>query len=304
MDTVVRIAVYDPKMSRSGAEVAIDQAFKRMAEVEAKVSSHITGNKISALNAQAGDDFLSVSDETRLLLKTSRKIGDETGGAFDVAIGLIKNLWSFDSETPSVPDSASIRKRLPLIDYRQIEIRDHHARLMRLGMAIDLGGIAKGLIIDRAVESLQSSGVRAGLVDAGGDIRIFGQHPTNTHWRIGVKHPRPNKKSLYAVIETDATSIATSGDYERFFIINDRRYHHILDPKTGYPATGCVSVTVVAESAMIADAYATAVFVLGPDAGMKLIERLPEIEGMILFEKDGHLERRTSRGLISKVQLL
>jgi thiamine biosynthesis lipoprotein len=302
MDTAVRIAVYDPTLSRDDAENAIMRAFRMMESVEAKVSAHIPGNEISKLNAGAGGAFQTISDETALLFQTSRVVADETGGAFDVTIGPVKDLWPFDTESPSVPDSTAIRERLSLVDYRRIELSDHQACLARPGMGVDFGGIGKGLNVDLAVKVLQEAGVRSGIVDAGGNLRIFGKHPQNTHWRIGVKHPRPDKNSLYAVIETDSVSISTSGDYERFFMVGGQRYHHILDPKTGYPARGCVSVTIITESAMVADAYSTAVFVLGPTEGMKLIERLPELEGMIIFEKNGRLEHWVSNGLQSKAR--
>jgi thiamine biosynthesis lipoprotein len=302
MDTVVRIAVYDPDISRTDAENAIGRAFRTMAAVETTVSSHIPDNEISRLNAGAGGAFQPVSEETALLFQTSRLVADETGGAFDVTLGPVKDLWPFDSESPVAPDSAAIRERLSFVDYREIELSGHQARLVRPGMGVDFGGIGKGLNVDIAVQVLQDAGVRSGIVDAGGNLRIFGKHPQNPHWRIGVKHPRPEKKSLYAVIETDPVSISTSGDYERFFMAGGRRYHHILDPKTGFPAGGCVSVTILTESAMVADAYSTAVFVLGPAEGMKLIERLPGLEGMILFEKDGRLEHWVSSGLREKIR--
>jgi thiamine biosynthesis lipoprotein len=304
MDTAVRIAVYDSGLSREQAEKVIDQAFRTMEEIEAKVSSHISGNEISRLNAQAGAAFQPVSEETSLLLRTSRLVADETGGAFDVTIGPVKELWPFDSGTPAVPDSAAIRERLSLVDYRQIETSDHQVRLIRPGMGIDFGGIAKGLNVDLAVEVLQNAGVRSGIVDAGGNLRIFGKHPRNPHWRIGVKHPRPDPNSLYAVIETDPVSISTSGDYERFFLAAGRRYHHILDPRTGYPANGCVSVTIVTESAMVADAYSTAVFVMGPEQGMKFIESHPDLQGLILYEEGDELKMVISEGLRKKVRVL
>jgi len=302
MDTVVRIAVYDPGISRTQAEEAIREAFRAMETLEKTVSSHMPDNDIARLNAAPGGVFQAVSPETAFLLETAGIVAGETGGAFDVSIGAVRAEWSFDAETPSVPDSAAILKRLSCVDYRQIQLSGQQARLARPSMAVDLGGIAKGLNIDRAVEVLKAAGVRSGLVDAGGDMRIFGKHPRNPGWRIGVKHPRPREKSLYGVIETGPAGIATSGDYERFFLSGGRRYHHILDPGTGFPAEGCVSVTLLAESAMLADAYATAVFVLGPDEGMRLIERKPGLEGMIILEKNGRLTHRISSGLESKIQ--
>ena len=170
-------------------------------------------------------------------------------------------------------------------------------------MTIELGGIAKGFIVDEAVSYLASHGIRSGIVEAGGDLRIFGRHPKRDTWRIGVKHPRQTSDALYGIIETREASVATSGDYERYFINKGHRYHHILDPRTGYPASKCLSVTIVAENALSADAYATGVFVMGPVEGIRFIENTPGIEGIIIYFEQEKLQSRISRGLVSKFQL-
>ena len=162
-------------------------------------------------------------------------------------------------------------------------------------MAIDLGGIAKGYAVDRALRVLKAAGVSSSLVDAGGDIGLLGSKPNGAPWRIGVQHPR-DMREMIAVIEIDSGSVATSGDYERFFEHEGRHYHHILDPRSGYPARGLVSVTIIAPTCGLADALSTAVFVLGPEAGMQLLRRLPQAEGLLIAEKEGKLTAWKSKG--------
>lgn len=303
MDTVVRIAVYHSESNPERTEAAIQKAFDAMREVEAKTSSHRPDSDVSKL-IQSSGEWIELCSDTEMILKEAIRVSRSTTGAFDATVGVVKELWGFYSENPTVPGQKDIDALLPLIDYHQIELDGSRARLRRQGAGLDLGGIAKGFNIDRAIAVLQNSGVTSALVDAGGDLRILGSHPTNPHWRIGIKHPRPETKSLYGVIETDPVSIATSGDYERFFIQNGKRYHHILDPGTGRPASGCVSVTLVTEKAMLADAYATAVFVMGPEQGMAFIESQPALEGLILYEENDKLRMVISEGLKTKVKIL
>ncbi|NQT26911.1 FAD:protein FMN transferase [candidate division KSB1 bacterium] len=304
MDTVVRIAVYDFELSSKDTEKAIDQAFEAMKEVEEKTSAHRPESDVSLMIRSSGGEAIAISEETKTVLQEAVFVSEATDGAFDATVGVVKDLWGFYSDAPKVPALKDIDAYLPLIDYHQIELSGEKARLQKKNAGLDLGGIVKGFNIDRAVEVLQSAGVKSAMVDAGGDLRIIGSHPKNPHWRIGIKHPRPDHQSLYGVIETNPVSVATSGDYERFFMHDGKRYHHILDPKTGMPASGCVSVTIVTEMAMRADAYATAVFVMGPERGMAFIESHPDLEGLILFEEGHQLKMVVSEGLRNKVQLL
>ena len=303
MDTVVRIAVYDEGMTREDIRAAIERAFEVMRAVEAKTSMYVDSSEVSRIAKEAGRDYVRVSDEIFWLLNESVKVSEETRDAFDVTVGVVKRLWDFDSDHPSVPDSLRVKSCLAKVDYRGIRFRDGEVFLRESGMQIDLGGIAKGYVIDRGVEVLEEAGVRSGIVDAGGDLRIFGRHPWRETWRIGIRHPRKQEGELFGVLETGPGSIFTSGDYERYFVEYGKRYHHILDPKTGFPAEGCVSVTVAAESGVLADAYATAVFVMGPAEGMTLIERLPGVEGLIIYEEGDQLRYVVSEGLRRKIQV-
>ena len=303
MDTVVRITVFDRGISEEAARSAMNQAFEAMETMEGRVSVHIDTSEVARIVRSAGKEPVPVSDDTRHVLETAIGVSDTTGGAFDVTIGVIKDMWNFGGDNPIVPDSAFVGSRLPLVDFRRIRFDHDRVFLEKPGMSIDLGGIAKGATVDRGVETLKRLGIRSAIVEAGGDLRIFGHHPERPQWRIGIRHPRNSEGALFGVIETNETCIATSGDYERCFFENGKRYHHILDPKTGFPARGCISVTITGPNAELADAYATAVFVLGPEKGMALIERLPSIEGLILFETLEGLEYKVSRGLRKAVHI-
>jgi thiamine biosynthesis lipoprotein len=272
-----------------------------MAFLEAKTSVHIDSSEIHQVEKQAGLHAVPVTRDTYRILVKAQEISEITEGAFDVTIGAIKELWKFDSDHPEIPNSFLIRSFLSKVNYKYIHFQDSCIFLSQPGMQIDLGGVAKGYIIDRGVAILQNAGIQSGIMDAGGDMRIFGKHPNRDLWHVGIQHPRGQRGDLLAELRVPETSIATSGDYERFFQREGIRYHHILDPKTGLPARDCISVTIVSETALMADAFATGVFVLGPEKGMALIEKQPSLEGVIVFEEEGQLRVLVSKGLKQNV---
>jgi thiamine biosynthesis lipoprotein len=236
-------------------------------------------------------------------LRAAREIGDWTGGGFDVTFGALSGLWKFDHDQDDrIPPPEEVRKLLPLIDYRVLHL-DEAARtayLTRKGMRAHLGGIGKGYAVDRAAEILRSRGVRDFLIQFGGDLYVGGTRGGRP-WRLGIQDPRGAAERSFAAIDLSDSSFSTSGDYERFFLRGGRRYHHILDPHTGQPARGSRSVTIVAETATLADALSTGVFVLGPEKGMALIERLPKIEGVIVTDRNAVL---VSSGLEGRLAVL
>jgi thiamine biosynthesis lipoprotein len=201
-----------------------------------------------------------------------------------------------------VPSAAAIASRLPLVDHRRVVV-DRPAGtafIEREGMRIHLGGIGKGYAVDRAVAMLRAYGFGDFMVQFGGDLYVSGQ-PVDRPWRLGINDPRGAANDSFATLELSDATFSTSGDYERFFLKDGIRYHHLLDPQTGQPARGSRSVTIVAASAMIADALSTGVFIIGPRLGMQLIERLPEVEAVIVSADN---EVLISSGLRGRVQLL
>jgi thiamine biosynthesis lipoprotein len=204
-------------------------------------------------------------------------------------------LWNFP-DARSVPDSAAIDSALVLVDYAALSLEAGFVRLHREGLQLDLGAAAKGYAVDRAVVLLRGLGVAAGLIEAGGDIRYWGEKPDGSPWRFGIQHPRKPEK-YFEVEDLGLAAIATSGDYEQYFEQGGRRYHHILNPRNGWPAQGLISATVWAQTAMDADILSTAVFVLGPNAGLQLAEDLPEVEALIFSEGEDGLRSWVTSGV-------
>ena len=299
MDTLVRIEIFDKDTEKAGD--ALELTFNEIERLTHVFSHYLPDSEVSKINRNGGKGTLAVSLDLCTLLQRAVHFSTVTNGAFDVTVGAVSQLWDFTSAEPKIPEQTKIEEKLERVDSgRIIMSHGYHVGLSDSGMTLDLGGIAKGYVVDRALDVLQENGVASCLVDAGGDIGLLGSKPDGKPWRIGVQHPRDMQK-MVAVIDVDSGSVATSGDYERFFINNGRRYHHILDPKTGWPAQKCMSATVLTTRATDADILATGVFVLGPEKGMAFIEGLPEVEGLILFEEEGRIEHVVSGGLHGKI---
>jgi FAD:protein FMN transferase len=307
VDTHVRITVYDAAGGEQGARSAADRCIRELRAAEGLVTAHVDTSDVARINASAGKRPVAVRPETVRLIERSVEASRLTGGGFDPVLGGLKALWGFgdDSRVQRVPPKDAVGRALRASGVRQIRLENGTVFLKNPGAAMDLGGLGEGYLIDLAVRSLKRQGVRSGIVEATGDLAAFGRHPDRPDWRIGVKNPRDPEGALIGVIRMREETVATSGDYERYFIEAGRRYCHIIDPRTGYPAArGCVSVTVVAASALDADAYATGLFALHPDTAMAVIERLPGVEGIVMSEENGVLRQRVSSGLKGRYDLL
>jgi thiamine biosynthesis lipoprotein len=276
-------AVQIQAIGKSRTRDVIRKAFDEINRIEKKMGWRNPQSDIARINKSAGRDVLSLDQEMFDFLGLSLDLCYKTEGAFNIAIGPLSRLWNFDGGGEIVPDANSIRRRLAYLDFKKILLdkRNHTINIPSAEMSLDLGGIGKGYAVDRAVEILKSSGVSSGIVNAGGDMRLFGKKPQNELWHIGIQHPRKNDEVLITFKITDR-AVVTSGDYERSFIKDGVRYHHILDPATGYPASECTSVTVIAETAFLADAMATAIFVQGKVKGFKLFQDRGDLEGIIV----------------------
>ena len=239
------------------------------------------------VNRAAGRDPVVVAPETFEVIQAAQDMSRRSEGAFDITFAAMRGLWKFDEDLePRVPPDAEIQARRRLIDYRQVEL-DARARtvaLRRTGMRLGLGGIAKGYAVDRAAAVLRKGGLRDFMVQAGGDLYVSGQKGDRP-WMVGVKDPRGQHgpgEQHFAVAPIRDHAFSTAGDYERGFLLGGRRYHHIIDPKTGYPATASRSVTIFAESALLADALDDSVFILGPKKGLALVESTPGTGAVIV----------------------
>ena len=287
----------------AGARSAFDAVFKEFDRLDALMSVWRAGSDVLRINAAAGERAVPVSADVREALRTAHQISEWTGGKFDVTFGALADIWKFDHDQDNtVPSGDAIRSRLPLIDYRQIAIDEAAGTVFvkRKGMRVHLGGIGKGYAVERAVKIMRRAGLQDFLVQAGGDLYAAG-HKDGRPWRLGIDDPRGPGGRSFATVDLSDGTFSTSGDYARSFMKDGIRYHHLLDPATGQPARGCRSVTIVADSPLVADGLSTGVFILGPVEGMALIERLPDVEGVIVTAKN---EVLVSSGLKDQFVLL
>lgn len=303
MGTLVEVQAGGPK---ARVEEAITAAFREIARIERMMSPSGEG-ELAQLNARAHSRPVRVSFELFQLLERSMDYHELTGGKFDITLGKLLELWGFSSSFGEPEEAQSPPQQPPpleaikaVLTERWLKL-DREKRTVQLGpnAKLDLGGIAKGYAVDRAIEVLREHGVRAALVNAGGDIRVLGRRPgllNSRPFKIAIQHPRAEDEIL-GIVELTDRAIATSGDYERYFVADGVRYHHILDPATGWPAQGCISVTVIAPTALEADALATGVFALGPEQGLALLERLPQVEGIIVTSEGQILKSEGLREL-------
>ncbi|MFQ5543582.1 MAG: FAD:protein FMN transferase [Nitrospiria bacterium] len=265
---------------RDQVDVAIKAAFAEVWRLEKLMSSYIPESPLSKINQNAGKQPVPVSRELFLLIKKSLHFSELTHGAFDISFASVGKLWSFRKKI--VPTSDVVKAQLPFVNYKKIRIEDADTSvfLPSARMKIALGGIGKGYAMDRAMITLKEHGINNAMVMAGGDTLIRGKKGSES-WRIGLRDPN-KKDGILSVLPLTDQAISTSGDYERFFMKDGLRYHHILDTKTGFPAMLCRSVSILAPDATTSDALSTSVFVLGPKEGLALIDRLKGVEGIIV----------------------
>ncbi len=290
MGTVVEVTVMDAGSSMP--DEAAQAAFDEIRRLEKILSSYDPKSDVSRVSS-SGAAMVKVSPEVIEVTEEALRVARLSNGAFDPTIGALKTVWGYSGELGVVPSKEEVKKYLPLVDYRKVVV-DEEGSSMGLkegGMVLNLGGIAKGYIVKRAVEALKRSGVKRGIIHAGGDMTVF-QTGSSEPFTVGVQNPR--EKKLLGSVRLLNGAVATSGDYERYFIKDGVRYHHILDPATGFPANRSTSVTIIAEDPTTADALSTAVFVMGPIKGMELVEGLDKVEAVIV---DSNGKVTVSKGL-------
>ncbi|HID37305.1 MAG TPA: FAD:protein FMN transferase, partial [Ghiorsea sp.] len=236
-------------------------------------------NSVKLFNQAPANTWIQLDKEVETLLLQALTIQQDSQGAFDPTLGKLNQLWAFSGESPpnKPPTLAAIQDALAQTGIESLQYSEHKGWMKKInGLMLDFGAIAKGYAIDRGIQVLKQYGVQHAIINAGGDMRILGDHGGKP-WRIAIRHPRSEKPLGWVEIEND-TSIVTSGDYERFYLYEGKRYHHILDPKIGLPSHASQSVTVIAPSAVIADAWSTALFVLGANAGLNIAQKRMGIE--------------------------
>jgi thiamine biosynthesis lipoprotein len=264
-----------------------DQAIAEVKRIENLISDWIPTTPVSQINQAAGKKAVTVPLELIELIERSIKISKLTDGAFDISYASMDRIWKFDGSMKEMPSPEAIQQSVAKVGYQKIIIDKENQTVMLkdVGMKLGLGGIGQGYIADKIKALLQSNGCVAGLVNVSGDISTWGKQPNGEQWKVGIKNPM-NKNKIFATFPLEDTAVETSGSYEKYVTFNGKRYSHIIDTRTGYPATGLISVSVFAKTTELADALATGVFVMGKDAGMNLVNQLPGIS-CIMVDEDG-----------------
>ncbi|MDR2898529.1 MAG: FAD:protein FMN transferase [Spirochaetaceae bacterium] len=311
-----------------GTQERYNRIFLRLRELEETLSAHLSDSEIAFVNDGAGlrtgaessteaglrteaepssaEGILpvSVSEDTLYVIALAKEFAELTGGKFDPTIGPLVRLWDVTNEFPRVPSSDEIAEALALVDYRLLEIDEQKSTLYLpvKGMKLDAGGIAKGYAADEIVRILKEEQVRRALIDLGGNIYAFGERERNTPWRIGIRDPFQVLNEPVIRINVTNQSVVTSGVYERFFEQDGVRYHHILDPETGYPVrNNIMSVTIVTGSSTTADALSTSLFLLGVEEGLRFVESLPGTEAVFITD---NRQVYHTKGLTGKMEIL
>jgi len=306
MDTIVSIKVYGKDSGK--LREAVTEAFAEMRRI-AELSDHFPQpgttafdmSDVCRINSNAGIRPVSVNKDVMEMLTLSKKYHAASEGAFDITIGPVMELWRFDRNNTTIPLKTSINSRLALVNCQDLflDVTKQTAFLQKSGMKLDLGAVAKGYATEAALQVLKRHGIRKALIDAGGNIRVLGTNIREAPWRIGIKDPR-NLNGLVAVLSLVDTSAVTSGDYFRYFESEGKRWHHILNPRTGYPANESMSVTVITKNAGLADILSTVFFVLSPDKALALADQMDGVD-LFIVTSDGRI-MHTSR-LGSRIEI-
>ena len=269
------------------SEQAIIAAIEEVVRIEELISSWRPSSQTSQINKLAGVQTVKVDYELFQLIERSQKIAELTNGYFDISFASIDKLWQFNGQEMQMPHPKILEESVRLINYLDIHLNqeDTTVFLKQKGMKIGFGAIGKGYAADRAKHVMLSYDIENGVVNAGGDILAWGKKSDGSSWNIGIADPN-HKSEIVSSLQIEDQAVVTSGDYERFVLINGERFGHIINPKTGIPVQGVLSVTIVSQTAELADALATAVFVLGEKDGMDLINHLNGVEGIILTDKN------------------
>ncbi|MCL2380957.1 MAG: FAD:protein FMN transferase [Treponema sp.] len=265
-----------------------EDIFRRIREIEGRMSLFLPGSDVSRVNAAAGIAPVRVHGDVFTVIERAARIAELSGGAFDPSIGPLTALWDIMGPNPGVPSQEEINAVLPLVNWRNIDL-DRERRTVFLtapGMALDLGAIAKGFAADEALAIIRAARLDRAIINLGGDVIMHGARPDRTPWRVGLQTPHADDRTALGIISGWDMTVTTSGVYERYFVYNGARHHHLLSPFDGHPArTGILSTTIVSSGAsMDADALSTAVFVLGYERGRALVDSLEGVEAIFVFE--------------------
>lgn len=276
LGTVVEIQIREKDQTK--ADNAISKAFEEIKRIDELFSTYNDKSEVWRIN-HSSDTLLKIDDEIYNLLVLCDSVTKLSDGYFDVSLDNLTKLWGFSTNNPKLPTKIEIDSVLKISGWENIRLIGNQSIIKKKNIGFNFGAIAKGYAVDKSIEVLKNLGIKEALVNAGGDVAVIGKG-----WKVGVQHPR-DIKEIIKILELGNITVATSGDYEQYFEVEGKRYHHILNPKTGYPSNGVQSVSIINESNTFADGLATAVFILGKEKGLQLIESLKNTDAMIIDEK-------------------
>lgn len=293
MDTTVQLRAQGDE-----AKQAVEEGIKRVQELDALASTTSPTSDISRINAAAGKEYVSVDPAIYDMIAFSKGFSEKTDGAWDISVGIVTKLWDIGNSDEHIPSHAEIEEALQKVNYKDILLRpeDHSVMLKREGMSIDLGGIAKGFAVDEVRKIYAAHHIKQGLINLGASsMYALGKTDKGKPWKIGIRHPRNEDPQAYlGIVSIEDEALGTSGDYERYFIQDGVRYHHIFDPRTGYPSrSGVMSDSIIVRgdvdhAGMLSDMLTTIVFILGPEKGLSFLKGMEGVEGEITME-DGSI---------------
>lgn len=286
MGTVISVTLYD-----STDESILDKVFDKVKNLEETFSINETGTEVDKINDNAGIEPVKVSDDTIEVVKEGIYYSDLSHGKFDITIGPLVKLWNIpDRPTEDIPTQDELNLVLPLTNYKDVVIDEANKTvfLTRPGMMLDLGGIAKGYAADVISKMLTDEGVKSAIIDLGGNIFAHGEKVSGDDWKIGIQNPFSNRGEIVGAISVKNKSIVTSGIYERYIEVDGVKYHHILNPETGYPYENDIAgITIISDKSTTGDALSTSVFALGIEEGMKFVEELDDVDAIFVTKEKG-----------------
>ncbi|MGG5342443.1 FAD:protein FMN transferase [Enterococcus sp. AZ192] len=286
LGTYVQVRIYD-----DGKKDVLDKAFARVKELGDKITVNEKGSEIDAINEQAGIKPVKVSDDVYPLIKRAYEYSEDSSGGFDMAIGPITQLWHIGFDDARKPSQEEIDQALKLVDYHKVKLNDEDQTvyLEEKGMQLDLGAIAKGYITDEVVKVLKDNGVTTAIVDLGGNVFVLGHSPRgkDMDWNVGIQDPNKARNTVVGTVQESNKTLVTSGIYERYLKVDGETYHHLFDPKTGYPFDNDIAgVTVITKKSIDGDGLSTAVFSMGVKKGLEYAESLKDVDVIFVTKED------------------